>query len=477
MARLLHYSDIEHVFDDPDRAARLAGSIRDRDGEDALVVGTGDTFAPGVLPLVERGRQAIPFYRMAGVDLETFGNHDFDFGPDATRRIVADAPTTWVSANVRDEEGDRFGATDGVVSHVVREVGDRSVGFVGVTDPATDSLNPQATDLTFTDPIAAVGDAAATLRADGAEAVVVLSHLGAGDDELAAETDVDVVLGGHVHAERAAWVQGTLCTRPGAGGHVFLEVDLEAVLAAPDGEGRTAADGGVDADGDADGDERVPAPVTRHEVATGRAHGPLSDRLRGRVAAAGLDESVGYADEPLPRDDATVSAGECRIGNLIADAYRWAGEADVGLQNSGGIRNGPPLSGTVTKADVVSVLPFEEPLVVAEVTGAELREVFAECAETDAAFGEPGWWHGHVSGARLWFEDGHLVRAEVDGDPLVDDRVYEVATASYLLHSDHEFPTLTERHRARECGIEYEVLAEYVAGHGTGVELGRIQRG
>jgi 2',3'-cyclic-nucleotide 2'-phosphodiesterase (5'-nucleotidase family) len=473
MVRLLHYSDVEHVFDDPDRAARLAGTIRDRDGEDALVVGTGDTVAPGVLPLVERGRQALPFYRMAGVDLETFGNHDFDFGPDATRRIVADAPTTWVSANVEDEAGGRFGAAEGVVPHVRREIGDRTVGFVGVTDPATDSLNPQATDLHFTDPVAAVGDAAATLRADGAEAVVVLSHLGAGDDDLAAETDVDVVLGGHVHAERAEWVHGTLCTRPGAGGHVLFEVDLEAVLAGPGRANRTAADGGVDTDGDG----QLPGPVTRHEVAAGRAHGPLSDRLRGRVTAAGLDEPVGHADDPLPRDDATVSAGECRIGNLIADAYRWAGDADVGLQNSGGIRNGPPLSGAVTKADVVSVLPFEEPLVVAEVTGAELRAVFAECAETDAAFGEPGWWHGHVSGARLWFEDGHLVRAEVGGDPLVDDRTYEVATASYLLHSDHEFPTLTERHRARECGIEYEVLAEYVTQHGTGVELGRIQRG
>jgi 2',3'-cyclic-nucleotide 2'-phosphodiesterase (5'-nucleotidase family) len=251
---------------------------------------------------------------------------------------------------------------------------------------------------------------------------------------------------------------------------VLLEVYLGVVA------GRTAADGGtIPSDGDTPGKE-LAAAVTRHEVADGPTYEPLAAQLRGRVSTAGLDEPVGHTDVPLPRDDETVSAGECRIGNLVADAYRWAGDADVGLQNSGGIRNGPPLSGTVTKADMISVLPFEEPLVVAEVTGEELRSVLGECANSEADFGEAGWWHGHVSGAELWFEDGHLVRVEVGGEPLRDGRTYEVATASYLLHSDHEFPTLEQRHRARECGIEYDVLTDYVREFGLDVDLGRIHR-
>jgi 2',3'-cyclic-nucleotide 2'-phosphodiesterase (5'-nucleotidase family) len=124
----------------------------------------------------------------------------------------------------------------------------------------------------------------------------------------------------------------------------------------------------------------------------------------------------------------------------------------------------------------VSVLPFEEPMVLAEVTGAELRAIFEQCAETDVSFGEPGWWHGHVSGAELWFEGGRLVRAEVAGEPLADDGTYTVATAEYLLHSNHEFPALGTRHRAGEFGIEYEVLADYLRRFGPGTDRGRIHR-
>ncbi|MFT4885767.1 MAG: hypothetical protein ACI8U4_003295, partial [Natronomonas sp.] len=49
--RLLHYSDIENAHDDPERVGRIAGLIDERRGADALVCGTGDNMAPGVLPL------------------------------------------------------------------------------------------------------------------------------------------------------------------------------------------------------------------------------------------------------------------------------------------------------------------------------------------------------------------------------------------------------------------------------------------
>jgi 2',3'-cyclic-nucleotide 2'-phosphodiesterase (5'-nucleotidase family) len=471
MPRLVHYSDVENVFDEPTRAGRLVGRLRGLNGPDATVVGTGDTTAPGVLALVDRGRHALSFLSAADVELETFGNHDFDFGPDAIRGIVADADgTTWVSANVHpDPDPDRegvdgdvddpptdggravFGAAEGVVPTTVREVDGARVGFVGVTDPATGSLNPMAAGLRFTDPVTAVRDAVDTLHAadeggDAVDYVVVLSHVGADDDDIARVDGVDAVLGGHVHARRIEYVGDAVCTRPGAGGDAVVELDL------------------------ATGEARL------HEVADAPVVPEVVTALDGRIEAAGLDEPLGETATPLVRDDATVTAGECAIGNLVADAYRWGADADVGLQNSGGIRNGPPLSGTVTLADAVSVLPFEEPMVVAEVTGAELRAVFRQCAETDVTFGEPGWWHGHVSGAELRFEADRLVDARVGGEAIDADRTYTVATAEYLLHSDHEFPALRTRHRAGEFGIEYEVFADYVRERGLDVDLGRIHR-
>ncbi|MFD1687369.1 bifunctional metallophosphatase/5'-nucleotidase [Halobellus litoreus] len=451
MPRLLHYSDVENVYDDPVRVGRLAGALRSRNGDDALVCGTGDNTSPGVLALIERGRQALDLFRAVDADVETFGNHDFDFGPEATRSIVAAAPQTWVSANVHESGGERFAAPD-VVPHAVREVGGVRIGLFGVTDPATPSLNPMAGELRFSDPYDAAEAAVDELRTAGVDRVVALSHLGGGDDELARRVDVDVILGGHVHAERRERVADTLLLRPGANGHAIFEVTFET-------------DGPID--------------VERHETADAPVADDVVSALRGRVDAAGLDETVARVDRPLDRSDATVFGGECRIGNLVADAYRWSLDADVGLQNSGGIRDGPPLSGAVSVADLVSVIPFEERVVRAELTGAELQRVFRESAAAVVDFGEPGWWHGHFSGAEIRWDDGaaELLDARVGGDPVDPDRRYTVATSAYVLHSDHEFPTLQERHRCGEGDIQFEVLAEYAREFGIDAAVeGRIRR-
>jgi 2',3'-cyclic-nucleotide 2'-phosphodiesterase (5'-nucleotidase family) len=468
MVRLLHYSDIENLYDDAERAGRFAGALRARTDDETLVVGTGDNTAPGVVSLAARGRQALDLYESVDTACETFGNHDFDFGPDATRSLVADSDVTWVSANVRDEDGDPFGEAEGVVPWTIETVSDARVGLFGLTDPSTDSINPQAGDLTFTDPYAAAEQAVADLRAEGVDHVVALSHLGNGDDELARRVDVDVILGGHVHSIRNEVVDGTRCTRPGVNGNAFVEVTLPAAsTASSDTDTDTAADGG--------------SPVASAEVVD-PSDGPVDDALASalerRREAAGLHDVIAHVDTPLPRTDETTHGGESAIGNFVADAYRLAADADVGLQNGGGIRLGPALSGDVTLADMVSVLPFGEPVVVTELTGAELLAVFGESDGAALDFGEPDWWHAHLSGASIVWDEAaaELVEARVGGEPIDPERTYTLATASYLLHSDHEFPTLDERHRVGECGIQHEVLANHARAGGLAVGVeGRIE--
>ena len=240
--RLVHYSDVEKAYDTPERIGRFAGTVAAADGLDALPVGTGDNTGPGVLSLVTDGRQSLDLFTAVTPAFETFGNHDFDHGLDATRRIVAQSPQTWLTANV-EQDGERF-APRLTEPWTVRSVDGTRVGFVGVTDPDTASANPQAETLSFTDPVAAVAEAAAALRDAGASLVVVLSHLGRGDDDLARACDVDAILGGHVHERRIDRVAGTLLTRPGANGDAVVEVDLGGTE--PTASFREVADGPVD---------------------------------------------------------------------------------------------------------------------------------------------------------------------------------------------------------------------------------------
>jgi 2',3'-cyclic-nucleotide 2'-phosphodiesterase (5'-nucleotidase family) len=235
--------------------------------------------------------------------------------------------------------------------------------------------------------------------------------------------------------------------------------------------------------------------VTRHRVADDRAHEEdtnvsgherstdapfhegVADAMRERLADAGLDEAVATVEPPIDRAETTLFGGESRLGNFVADAYRWKTGADVGLQNSGGVRTGDALDGGVTAADLVSVTPFEESLVVAEVPGEALRAAFQWAASPDLGFAEDGWWHAQVSGATVaWNPDEYAVESVRVGDnPLDPDRTYSVALSDYLLHTDDEFPSLREDHRVSTAGTQYEVLVEYAREAGIDPEIeGRI---
>ena len=454
--RLLHYSDVENAYDDPERVGRLAGTLLERDGADALICGTGDDTAPGVLALRTRGEQSLDLFSAVEPDAETFGNHDFDFGTDRTLELVERSPQPWLAANVYPDAdaGEPFGAGVGVRPWTVLQVDGARVGLFGLTDPHTPDINPAAADLSFRDPVSAAERVVAELRARDVDYVVALSHLGRGDEALAAAVDVDVVLGGHVHSERIERIDDTVLTRPGVNGEVVMEVSL------PDGE------------------------VTRRAVADGPLHEPVAESLRERLAAEGLTDVVARVEEPVERTERTCFRGESRIGNFVADAYRWAAteagfeEPVVGLQNSGGIREGPPLAGDVTLGDLVSVIPFPERVAVLDVPGRVLRSAFAEAAR-NVGFGESEWWHAHVSNARLEYDhgEGELVGASVGGRPVAPDESYRVATSEYLLHTAGEFPSLTPELRAGTLDVQYEVLAAYARAEGIHPRIeGRIVR-
>jgi 2',3'-cyclic-nucleotide 2'-phosphodiesterase (5'-nucleotidase family) len=432
--RLLHYSDLENAFDDPDRIARLAGRIESlRDGA-TLVAGTGDNTAPGVLALSEDGKQSLDFFEAVRPVVDTPGNHDFDHGYDALREIIVESPQTWVSANV-ELDGHRFGEDVGVEPWTVVERGDYHVGIVGVTTPTTPSITPPASTLTVTDPVAAVEDAMEAMDDQSVDVTVVLAHL-ADDEQIARQCDVDVILGGHVHEDRIERIDGTVLTRPPAGGDTLYEVVL---------------------------DEDGTASVNRNTVEDAPVDESVAAALRERKQRAGLESTVATVDRPIERTEATTLRGESRIGKFVADAYRWSTGADIGLQNGGGIRDGEALSGDVTVADLIGIVPFEEATVVAELSGAELLDVCREASGQRLDIGDPDWWHAHVSGAEIVWNraDDRLVDVSANGTPIEPEETYTLATSSYLAVTDEEFPTLTEAHVVSEGPVQYDVLVEY----------------
>lgn len=445
--QIVHYSDIENAYDDPERIGRLAGLINDlRDGQ-TIVTGSGDNTAPGVLSLVTHGTQALDFFRAIEPDADVPGNHDFDYGIDPLRSQIRDSPQPWLCANVFSGN-ERFANDAGTLSHTVIEIANRSVGLIGVATPDTPVMVPEAEPLDFTDPVSAAAESVNELQGR-VDTLVVLSHCG-DDTDLATALDVDVVLGGHKHTPHTEYIDGTLVARPGSNGQYLLSVSFE-------------------------GDN--PA-VTRHEVTDGPLDEDVSSALRNRMDETGLTNVVATLNDPIPVNDRARLAGESLVGNFVTDALRWRVDAEVALMRAG-IRENEPLTGSVTAADLIGVLPFDNDLCVVELSGEQLLESFRELAVTYRYPEATDWWFGHVSGATIVWDDqtNSLLDATVNGNPVAEDQMYSVAVDSHHVETTHLFSTFDSNEVTSTAGTVYKALVEYAQEWGVDPELeGRIQR-
>lgn len=205
---LLHFNDLHGRLDRLPRMFTHIERIR-RASERSLLVNTGDTCDRASMECdLTQGRAALAVLDAMGVDAGVPGNHDADWGPAAFVRWVASAHFPLLAANL---------AAPGLRSTALLETGGLRVGMTGVVTEMVAGLG-----LGWRDPLAATADAVAALRAEGAQVVVVLSHLGfawapehdwmapgAVTDVVLAEqvSGIDLIIGSHTHTPLAAPVR------------------------------------------------------------------------------------------------------------------------------------------------------------------------------------------------------------------------------------------------------------------------------
>lgn len=118
------------------------------------------------------------------------------------------------------------------------------------------------------------------------------------------------------------------------------------------------------------------------------------------------------------------------LGNLVADALRAKGSdyfgvpMDFAITNYGGIRVSLP-EGPVTLDDMESMFPFKNYMCYAKVRGNNLLRLLEQLARTPA--------FQAVSGCKVKVKAHELVEAEVGGQPIDPDKLYNVTTIDFLL--------------------------------------------
>src|SRR6185369_17858256 len=94
------------------RVSTLRKAIK-LENPNTLFLLAGDTISTSVESITYKGSQMIEAWNTAGLDYATFGNHEFDFGPDVLKQRMAESRFGWIAANVIDTKtGKPFGGAE-----------------------------------------------------------------------------------------------------------------------------------------------------------------------------------------------------------------------------------------------------------------------------------------------------------------------------------------------------------------------------
>ena len=388
-----------------------------KDSPNTLFLFSGDTISPSVESITYKGSQMIEAWNVAGLDYATFGNHEFDFGPEVLQERIKESRFGWIAANVIDKKtSEPFG---GVPSYVIREFDGVKIGIIGLVLPETKITSRPGADVDFLDPCETANKLIPEMHAKGAQVIVALTHLSMREDkEVARCSDVDVIIGGHEHTLLESAAGGAPIFKMTADARELGRIDLNISKSS----------------GKLESIDWQVIPVTAE---TKEDQGFARVYAKYATLLGDLGQVIGRTLVVLDARSAENRRGETNVGNLITDAFRKAMRADVAIMNGGSIRADSLISaGRLTKRDLLSIIPFKNKVVKLELTGAALRTMLEHGVARSAEDSEPGRFP-QVSGMRFTFDaarpaGSRVLAVTVNGVPLEDQKKYSLATTNFL---------------------------------------------
>ena len=340
------------------------------------VVSCGDYIQGSSLGAISRGEYIIELMNLVGYDAVTLGNHEFDFRLDRLEELVAMMATKPVCCNFQEIGED----TSYFDPYKIVSYGDVDIAYIGITTPSTISSSSSAqfkdengnykysfNPTTLYEVVQENIDAA---EAEGADYIIAISHIGYAEDEIYGDLEdvedlikntdgLDVVLDAHSHSV----IEGMEITDKEGN-----EVLLSSTGTKFENIGKlTISDGEITTELIKTEDYQGTDPIVDAKL----------NEINGEYATLG-ERKVAFSQVDLITHDADgnrlVRTSETNLGNLCADAVRYAMDADVGYMNGGGLRAAIQ-NGDITFNDLLSVFPFNNTVVLAEVSGQTLKDM------------------------------------------------------------------------------------------------------
>lgn len=410
--------------------ARLATAVkRERaNNRNVIVAHGGDTLSPSLMSGFDRGRHIIALTNLIAPDIFVAGNHEFDFGRDVFLERMGEATFPLYGANLRLANGD---PVPGHKDRAIIEFDGVKLGLTGIAYEKSARLSSPE-DLQFLPCVETTKEQAALLRKEGADFVCAVLHCDRGDAFLLQFAQAaELLLTGHTHDLFVQYDGQVGIVESGYDAFYVTCIDVDIQVSLRDGK-RVATwwpKFRVIDTADMTPDPEVAAAVARFQADFDRE----------------TETPIAKTEVELDSRNATIRTREAAIGNLFADAMRHTMKADAAVINGGGIRSGKvyPPGSVITRKDILAELPFNNRVVVVEITGEAL---LAAMENGLAQVPVPAGRFPQVSGIKLVFDPKQpmrkrVVAMEVAGKPLEPSKVYRVAILDFLARGGDDYVT------------------------------------
>lgn len=374
---ILYENDVHCAIDNYAKLAGLRDAIEATDTAWVAVVCSGDYLQGGVAGSLSEGQYIVDIMRQIHYDAVTIGNHEFDYGGERMKELVAQIQAPVVCTNFFDAGA----AAPYYAPYVICRYGDRRVAYVGVLTPETmmdesysfyDENGNLIYDLHTDEVPQLVQTAVDQARKEGADYVVLLSHMGekqpilgiSSHDLVAATRGIDIVLDGHTHS---VIIRDEVANRDGQ----TVPVTQTGTQFANIGKMVISPDGRISTTLINQQEFSFTSPVVQHTIDS--VYQLLDEVTHKQLATCPFELTINGSDGKR-----LVRNGETNMADIITDAFREIAQAQIGLCNGGGIRASIP-AGIITYGDVINVLPFNNQMVRVEASGSTIIAMLESC--------------------------------------------------------------------------------------------------
>ena len=464
-----------------------------------LLVDNGDAIQGEPIGTMTKGEAIIDIMNVMGYDVAIPGNHEFDYGMDRFLELTEKAEFPYISCNF-NKEGELV-----FEPWLMKEIGGVKIAFVGVTTPYTlRSSTPRyfmddsgnyiygfLKDETGEGVYNAVQESVDAARAEGADYVIVMGHIGNEtecapwmySDVISHVSGIDAWLDGHSHDTDQVIMQdkdGKDVVRTACGTKL---ANIGAL--------HITRDGAISSELYSWNSSVAAPKLLNIDNAAAEAVSAATDELNAKLAEVVANTTVDLIiNDPVAKTDdgkavRIIRRAETNLGDLCADAYLdQSGEADIAFVNGGGIRV-PINKGDITLNDILKVHPFGNSLTVIEVTGQQVLDALEWSVH--ALPGEFGGFD-HVAGLTFEYDatiDSPCVQDEkgffdhvdetmerrvrnvlVAGEPIDPEAVYKLASHDYQLLNNGDGYTMYDGAKVLQESVKLDnqVLIDYITG-------------